>query len=317
VASTSPSLILATTSRLPVWMIEPFIVSLRASGYQGQLGLVVGEYDQTDIEALDRLADFTYRVDQRYEIYSPRLARLLKLARDKRGIRRVYPLAFHLSALTLKERTQLARWEGLEYRLEGLQALRYGIYYDVLQQVAPWAERILLTDIRDVVFQGDPFDSLDTLEVFLEDPSRTIGAEPHNRRWVEHLFGAEELARLEHKVVSCSGTVIGPRAEILHYLREMSAALVWRRRPMGSHDQGVHNFLLHAGRFGSPRVVENGYGRVLTMGGMEHVTADAGGRVLNADGTLPPVLHQYDRHPPVAEALLASLGAPLGDKLAR
>jgi hypothetical protein len=87
----------------------------------------------------------------------------------------------------------------------------------------------------------------------------------------------------------------------------MRAAIGWRRRPLGSRDQAVHNRLLRRGRFTDGTLVANGTGRVLTMGEMRTVERDADGRVINADGSVPAILHQYDRHPALAAELVARL----------
>lgn len=308
-SSTTSSLVIGSVTRLPPRFFEPFITSLRRTGYRGKLALLLGQYDDTEIRKFEELVDICVPLDQHYGApVSPRLINGLAWMRNARGVRRLYPAGFALSVAVGRERDSLDRWRRAEYRLEGAQALRYGHYYDLLQDPALDADQILLTDVRDVLFQGDPFDPpLAGLEVFLEDPSRTIHAEPHNRRWIRSLYGPDELLALGQCTVSCSGTVAGPREHVLHYLREMSEAITWRRRPLGSHDQGVHNYLLRRGRFRRASVVPNGHGRVLTMGGMSEVSADGSGQMRNVDGTIPPILHQYDRHPIVAEMLLQRL----------
>jgi hypothetical protein len=87
----------------------------------------------------------------------------------------------------------------------------------------------------------------------------------------------------------------------------MRTATIWRRRPVYSGDQGIHNYLLRTGRLDPVKVVANGYGRVLTMGAMRTIERDADGYVLNRDGSRPAVLHQYDRHGPLAAELVALL----------
>jgi hypothetical protein len=91
---------------------------------------------------------------------------------------------------------------------------------------------------------------------------------------------------------------------VIGYLGEMIGEIVWRRRPMGSHDQAVHNMLLGRGRFGSPTIVPNGHGRVLTMGKMRTYEMDPDGTLLNADGSIPAVVHQWDRHVQIAARIV-------------
>jgi hypothetical protein len=86
----------------------------------------------------------------------------------------------------------------------------------------------------------------------------------------------------------------------------MTAAISWRRIPMGSHDQGVHNTLILNGLMPDAKLIPNGQGRVLTMGGMTPPSPEADGRLRLPDGRLPAVLHQYDRFPELAATLRAA-----------
>jgi hypothetical protein len=76
--------------------------------------------------------------------------------------------------------------------------------------------------------------------------------------------------------------------------------------PLGAHDQAIHNWLLYMDRLHGPVAVANGYGRVLTMGSQREIELATDGTVLNRDGSVPAVLHQYDRHIDLAPNLLAS-----------
>ena len=92
---------------------------------------------------------------------------------------------------------------------------------------------------------------------------------------------------------------------MMTYLNEMATGIVWRRRPMGSHDQAVHNGLLQTGRLPSAKVVPNEHGRVPTLGRMTALHMGDAGILLNADGTIPAVIHQWDRHPGLVSRLRA------------
>ncbi len=304
--STHSSLILGAATRIPPSYVSPFVESLRAVGYAGRLGFVLGQYGPAERSELEQLADITVWADDTYTACHPRTVGVLARARSTRRVRRAYPNAFRLAAAVGRPSALVARRQSLEYRLEGLQSLRYQHYLRILEERATDADQVMLTDLRDVLFQNDPFaEPLTKLEVFLEEPVATLGADPHNRRWIRDLYGKRELDELRGYVTSCSGTVIGPRRAILNYLRQMSAAAASYHRPLGSHDQAVHNYLLRRGQLGpETMIVENGFGRVLTMGHMTTITRDSTGRVLNADDSVPAVLHQYDRHPDLARELL-------------
>ena len=312
--STSHSLVLGFAANLSADSFRPFAHSLRATGYRGRFGLITAKCSPDQRAQLAALADLHWDVDDQFTaVASTFELRALKWLRATRGARRFYPTAFQVLARGGRERMAQARWEQLEYELEGLQSLRYRLYYEFLQRIAPDADIVLLSDLRDVVFQTDPFaEPVTGLELYLEDPSSTLGTDPFNSRWVRNLRGPNELRRLAAENTSCSGTTVGDRPAILDYLARMSQAILWRRRPLGNHDQGVHNGLLRRGSLPNARVVANGRGRVLTMGLLPRVNVSPEGVVLNDDGTVPAVLHQYDRHTALAPVLLDRLAARHG-----
>lgn len=308
--STPRSLVLGFAAGLPPQHFTSFASSLRRSGFQGQFGLITAKCTPSQTEALAALADVHWQVDDEFAAARLPAATIsaLRSVRQTRGLRRLYPLAFQAVARLGSERNLQGRWERLEYELEGLQALRYQLYYRFLRDRAPDADQILLTDLRDVVFQGDPFErDVHGLELFLEDEKSQLGTEPFNTRWLKNLYGDARLQDMAHHATSCSGTTLGDRTAILDYLAQMSAAIQWRRRPLGSHDQGVHNGLLREGHLPAGKIVRNGYGRVLTMGLMSTIRETTDGVILNEDGSIPAVLHQYDRHPALATRLMTRL----------
>lgn len=210
--STAASLVLGCATRIPPRLVGPFARSLRATDYKGRLGLVLGLYGEAETRTLAGLADYAVSVDVQYPAVGEPLVSTLRWMRTTRRVRRAYPLAFSAAAMNTRAADRLSRWRALEFRLEGLQALRYRHYHDIITTVGADADQVLLTDVRDVVFQRDPFaETLDGLEVFLEDSSLTIGGEARNRKWVRTLYGDRGLAACGHEVVSCSGTIAGPR----------------------------------------------------------------------------------------------------------
>ena len=155
-AYSSPPLILGAYAHLPVEMLEPFARSLRATGSQGRFHVVVAGYDAGALRQLGELADHV-PVDGEYDRVPPRASAALRYARLRRGLRRFYPSLFTVAVRSASERASLDRWRNLEFRLEGLQSLRYGHYLRCLEEDAPDAEVVMISDLRDVVFQRDPF----------------------------------------------------------------------------------------------------------------------------------------------------------------
>lgn len=295
--SSERSVVLGVCTNLSARRIEPFARSLRDVGFRGRFVVFSGRTSEADKELLRTMADVVVDADPDYPPPAAPVLRLLRFLRSTRRLRRLYPSAFAALARAGRPQDSLSRWSRLEFHLEGLQSLRYHRYRDYLETLEPEPDAVLLTDLRDVYFQRDPFaEPVDELEVYLEDESIRIGEEAFNTRWIRDLYGGAEVERLRGSLVSCSGTVVGTRDGVVAYLDEMSREIVRYRRPMGSHDQGVHNVLLRSGRLPRATVAPNGHGRVLTVGAMAAYERAADGTVLNADGSVPAILHQWDRH---------------------
>ncbi|ADU62055.1 MAG: hypothetical protein KUA35_08075 [Pseudodesulfovibrio sp.] len=193
-------------------------------------------------------------------------------------------------------------------------ALRYFLYRDFLLGSAIRYRRILLTDVRDVIFQADPFDAgwADGLNCVLEDPRTTISQCPHNSRWVRQHQGEGALASVADSPVSCSGTVVADHDAMLGYLDAMIRRLIpfTPGERMAGYDQGVHNVLVHTGALPSLTLHDND-GPVLTLASTAGEPAvDAQGRVRNARGQIPAMVHQYDRKPSLFARIRARHAPP-------
>jgi len=190
---------------------------------------------------------------------------------------------------------QNARWFGyLEYLMS---RLRDGCL----------PRQVLFTDVRDVIFQDDPFQGRGNgLDVFQENESARLGQCPINRYWMRMCFGDHVARELAEFNVSCSGTVMGDGPHALRYLIEMwnVLALLSDTAAASIADQAVHNFIVHRGLVDGIRQCSNGE-HVFTLHhvGAEDVTIDDDGAI-RAPGKAPcPIIHQYDRHPALAAAV--------------
>lgn len=180
-------------------------------------------------------------------------------------------------------------------------ACRYFLYLDFLRREGPF-ERILLSDVRDVVFQGDPFAHpwAEAVNAVLEDRRMTVGTCPHAARWITGHLGRAAWEAIADRPISCSGTTVAGHAAMLDYLERLTALLAPYEpgRPMmAGYDQGVHNHLLHTGRLVGAVATDNA-GPVLTLGYRRgDPDLDPAGNILNDAGGIPLIVHQYDRKP--------------------
>ncbi|KAK9827985.1 hypothetical protein WJX81_005234 [Elliptochloris bilobata] len=196
-------------------------------------------------------------------------------------------------------------------------------------------QNVLLLDLRDTIFQGNPFGSMPGFDgsspdhglassyvLFTQegdsDHNVTIGGNPFNSLWVEKCFNDSVLQAISDSNVVCSGTVFGGLDAMLAYLQLLFDVANFATKPgclsLGGIDQGLHNYILHWLKPRRPDllsfdtlVLENDDSPIYTVGSVEiHMTGGSDGMVVrNRRGRVPAVLHQVDRHPSLLEHVAA------------
>eukprot|EP00804_Cyclotella_cryptica_P005342 CCRYP_017423-RA/>CCRYP_017423-RA protein AED:0.03 eAED:0.03 QI:394/1/1/1/1/1/3/123/599 len=182
---------------------------------------------------------------------------------------------------------------------------------------------IMLIDARDAWFQVDPFRGLDIgsgseageLHLFGENADAVrIGTSNYNRNWLITAYGKDVVEPYFEKPVICSGSTIGHQVAIEAYLRAMVAQFDSTNCKSKGCDQGFHNYLYYSGQLGDESgevkargiskvtVHEQGRGIINNLAALrdkplsEWGLYDAGREVvLNWDGSISAVAHQYDR----------------------
>jgi hypothetical protein len=78
---------------------------------------------------------------------------------------------------------------------------------------------------------------------------------------------------------------------------------------LAGYDQGVHNYLMHAGVLKNVARYKNWAGPVLTLGAVssDDLSVPEDGILRNLDGEIINVIHQYDRRPAVGARILERL----------
>lgn len=180
-------------------------------------------------------------------------------------------------------------------------AYRYFLYRDYLDGPGANWRRVLLTDVRDVLFQSDPMSHPwpAGLNATLEDRRMSLGRCPYNSLWIRHHLGADALEQVADRPISCSGTSIGDLGAMRNYLTAMTERLepYTPAEMSAGYDQGVHNHLLHTGALGGVTLHDNS-GPILTLAyRQQEAETDDAGRVLNDAGVPAVMVHQYDRIP--------------------
>lgn len=170
----------------------------------------------------------------------------------------------------------------------------------------PNAVDVLLTDVRDVVFQAEPFGPPPRrLEVFIENENGLLGDHAFNMKHLTALVGDEMAATLIDKPCICVGTVMGPRDEIARFCRMVLMLAAIPRSEIGGAfgaDQAACNLAVHMDLVRAQ--VQPNFGRVATLGMTPGDQLKiVRGEVVNPDGSVSAIVHQHDRHPHLVSAI--------------
>lgn len=190
------------------------------------------------------------------------------------------------------------------------QSSRYFGYLDFLVRHRERYANVMISDLRDVVFQCDPFaQPLPADIVFAQERCR-IGDSPINHNWIAAVYGEAVAQNLRDCMISCSGTTFGTTGGMLRYLFAMTTELA----NLAGHDalrtrgidQGIHNYLIRMRPFSNAQF-DTSDRLAATLGLVPDAAITCTPDALLVDGRRTPVLHQYDRN---SRALDYVAGAP-------
>jgi hypothetical protein len=177
---------------------------------------------------------------------------------------------------------------------------RFEVYLKVLKKFKD-IKKLLITDVRDVYFQADPFKNkiFSKLNFFMEDEK--IKNCLDNSKWILKCFGKKELISLENQFISCSGITMGYRKYMLKYLKEM--VFLIKEKPyftLGLYskgwDQGPHNFLVHSKKFRFAKKYKNQEGFVATLAHSSLKNFIFKKFFYSSKNKKFDIVHQYDRY---------------------
>ncbi len=173
-------------------------------------------------------------------------------------------------------------------------------------------QQIMLTDLRDVVLQSDPF-------VYVTENTIITGIEPvhiaeseMNSRWLANAYSADTLENLKFKHVVCAGVTVGSGKAVRQYVSEMNEEIYLQLPKLLNKlgpDQAIHMYLFYERLKGLDKYLEtNGAGTIATLHYSPLTEFNLNnGKIENPVGKKLAVVHQYDRHPELAEFLRTNL----------
>lgn len=180
------------------------------------------------------------------------------------------------------------------------------------------------TIINDV--DNDDDDGGGTLIFFGENADATsLGKSKHNRKWLQLAYGDDVANAFQNKPTICSGSTMGEQNAIEMYLRAMVGESDASKTVIFGADQGFHNYLYYSSKLKNTKMIrrilvqDQGLGIINNLGALRDKDLSQWGNgrilqnrpisakgdndddtkknvILNWDGTISPIVHQYDRH---------------------
>lgn len=162
--------------------------------------------------------------------------------------------------------------------------------------------QVLVTDTRDVIFQGDVFAPFKNYSSYLgyttedDDIRASKTGVDLNHQWLTKYFNKAEADKLADKQIICSGTIIGTVNDMKIFLRTM----IKHTPNFGSgSDQVTEQYIIYNNLLPIENLIEldTSGGEIFTsyLFHETHPVETRGDFILRGDGNVPAVVHQYDR----------------------
>lgn len=167
---------------------------------------------------------------------------------------------------------------------------------------ADGADKILFLDVRDLYFQGDPFEGVEIPEGGL-----VVGAEPrlitqdsYVYRLIRRVYSEATAEQLRDQPILCAGSMLGNRKSIERYMQAMVDELI-RGAPYFfgvMNDQPIHCKVLLADRKIPIRITHEGnpwLTNILYVKGEQDLFVLEDEGLKTREGELVRIVHRYDR----------------------
>ncbi|MHA1381581.1 MAG: hypothetical protein ACTSRG_24705 [Candidatus Helarchaeota archaeon] len=262
------NLILGAIKGYNIQQLQPFIFSLKRSGFKGDLVLFFSD-----------ISTKTYKY-----LY-------------KQGVKLI-PFNDNFPFINVSNINRIL--PNISFNKISIECSRYIMYFIYLSKNLKKYSMVMLTDVRDVVFQRNPFDFSNNNGIccFLEGKRTWINKCAVNSNWIKFAFGKKGLDKIGDNIISCSGVTIGETSKIMDYLKKMITYFTQIRLKHGI-DQAVHNYLIYTNQLEDLELFENEKGPVYTIGhkAKEKIKLNENGLIINENGNVVNIIHQYDRRP--------------------
>jgi len=196
------------------------------------------------------------------------------------------------------------------YRNKSIINIRWKLYTDYLIPNSDKYNLVLSVDVRDVFFQSDPFEyyngNKSFLGVAIEDGILAHGI---NKKWLLDAYGEKLHKTIKHQRIICVGTIWGTVDKFILFSNEMWKQLDSERSlRLNIIEQAVGNYIIYHSKLFKDCLIksENKDGPIITikLTKDEKIYLDLNDNVLNRDGKIVAIVHQYDRKKNIVRKVL-------------
>jgi hypothetical protein len=179
------------------------------------------------------------------------------------------------------------------------QIVRWLYYRDYVKNHRNY-KKILMADVKDVIFQAPFFDFIDEQYLYGTEQGREYSSSSNNidTRWYRSAYGSKQLKKIEGKPALCCATVLGGFQPVERFLDDYCSKIL--EMPLQkATDQAIFNhvFYTQSNSIGITRTFTNSGSPTLHAIGPKAIegfkVTDNG--VLTKEGSLVPLIHGWDR----------------------
>jgi hypothetical protein len=180
---------------------------------------------------------------------------------------------------------------------------RFEIYYEILGKLKGFKiNRILISDIDDVIFQSDPFSIAFSQDMYCAAEQNIISDEENwssyeNRLWIKEsenliVFDNENF---KNNPVVCAGTILGNYRGIMNFLYFFVDVQSKRTNEKGVNDQGLFNIYIY--NYCSIKTIPTyRKSRILTLDNIDFNTLKIKDKkIVNENDEPYAIIHQINR----------------------
>lgn len=184
---------------------------------------------------------------------------------------------------------------------QDLMKYRWKIISDFLKENKDKYNLVFATDVRDVIFQKDIFQYYENSKSFIGFSLEDISLRnPVNKNWVKQFCTSNnQYKKIADERVICGGTIIASVDKFIEF-----CDILWETIKDRSNifDQGAINYLIYYKKILNDSIIKydnNGPIMTICVTKRDKISLDSDNNVLNFQGKVAAIVHQYDRKPDI------------------